>query len=139
MATSRLSLSMSTLQRFFPNVTKELQCPACMAEDIHDQSAVNYVNPTAMRSVSRTIMHLNDWHRWTREAIADWLDTLDIDLTVKREEVTNYGTGTEDETHNVIGGSFSFEYGPGYQLWFASIIGGLGGPVRSIGHAAGSD
>jgi len=27
------------------------------------------------------IQHLNDRHRWTRQAIADWLETLDVDLT----------------------------------------------------------
>jgi len=27
-----------------------------------------------------TIIHLNDEHRWPREKIADWLDTLDHDL-----------------------------------------------------------
>lgn len=26
------------------------------------------------------IVHLNDYHKWTREAIADWLDTLNLDL-----------------------------------------------------------
>lgn len=27
------------------------------------------------------IVHLNDNHQWTREQIADWLDSLDVDLT----------------------------------------------------------
>lgn len=31
----------------------------------------------------RLIQHLNDDHAWTRETIADWLDTLDVDLTFK--------------------------------------------------------
>lgn len=26
------------------------------------------------------IMELNDFHHWTREQIADWLETLDIDI-----------------------------------------------------------
>lgn len=30
-----------------------------------------------------TIMDLNDNHRWTREQIADWIETLDIDTTFK--------------------------------------------------------
>lgn len=29
------------------------------------------------------IIHLNDAHEWPRERIADWLDTLDHDLTFK--------------------------------------------------------
>lgn len=32
-----------------------------------------------------TIQHLNDEHEWDREQIADWLDTLDIDLTIKEK------------------------------------------------------
>lgn len=32
------------------------------------------------------VVHLNDQHRWTREAIADWLDTLDADLQFKLPE-----------------------------------------------------
>lgn len=35
------------------------------------------------RPVAEVIMHLNDQHRWTREQIADWLETLPIDLTIQ--------------------------------------------------------
>lgn len=38
-------------------------------------------------SVKSNIIHLNDDHKWSFDRIADWLDTLDIDLTVKD---TNY-------------------------------------------------
>lgn len=31
------------------------------------------------------ILHLNDDHHWTREEIADWLDTLDVDLTIRED------------------------------------------------------
>jgi hypothetical protein len=30
-----------------------------------------------------TVMHLNDRHKWKREDIADWLDTLDADLRLQ--------------------------------------------------------
>lgn len=33
------------------------------------------------------IIHLNDSHEWTREQIADWLDTLDLDLAFPVPEV----------------------------------------------------
>lgn len=33
------------------------------------------------------IIHLNDTHKWSREQIADWLDTLDLDLTFPVPEV----------------------------------------------------
>jgi hypothetical protein len=35
------------------------------------------------------IIELNDRHKWTREAIADWLDSLDIDLRFKTKEEEN--------------------------------------------------
>lgn len=28
------------------------------------------------------IIHLNDYHRWDRECVASWLESLDADLTV---------------------------------------------------------
>ena len=31
------------------------------------------------------IMNLNDLHRWTREEIADWIETLDVDTTFRTE------------------------------------------------------
>lgn len=33
-------------------------------------------------SVQTAIMHLNDTCKWSREEIADWLETLDVDLTI---------------------------------------------------------
>lgn len=33
------------------------------------------------------IIHLNDDHKWARERIADWLDTLDADLEFKGEKI----------------------------------------------------
>lgn len=43
-------------------------CPAC-------------VNDQRQRHVTDAVIHLNDVHKWTREEIADWLDTLDCDLS----------------------------------------------------------
>lgn len=37
-------------------------------------------------SVLDAVIHLNDGDRWSREAIADWLDTLDIDLSFNTTE-----------------------------------------------------
>jgi hypothetical protein len=34
-------------------------------------------------TVEKAVINLNDVHHWTREQIADWLDTLDIDLRFK--------------------------------------------------------
>jgi hypothetical protein len=43
--------------------------------------------------LSAAIMHLNDKHAWTREKIADWLDSLDIDLTVNLDDEPTHPKG----------------------------------------------
>lgn len=50
------------------------KCPAC---------------PTAKGPVTSLIPHINDDHKWTRGQIADWLETLDVDLTVKPKKKEN--------------------------------------------------
>ena len=50
-------------------------------------------------NLSSLIPHLNDNHRWTRERIADWLETLDVDLTVKpkiKEEMPSANDRTSE-------------------------------------------
>ena len=44
----------------FPTKTVDVKCPAQRLVDL--------------------VIHLNDSHHWSREQIADWLDTLDADL-----------------------------------------------------------
>jgi len=43
---------------------------------------------TQKGSLYGVIQHINDYHQWKREDIADWLETLDLDLTVHQEVVT---------------------------------------------------
>lgn len=59
----------ASLARNLPGVDYTTFCPGleCPLED----------------SLYGLIMHLNDTHKWTREAIADWLETLDADLEFK--------------------------------------------------------
>lgn len=40
-----------------------------------------------LHELETVIIHMNDNHKWTRNQIADWLDTLDIDLYFKSPEV----------------------------------------------------
>jgi hypothetical protein len=44
------------------------------------------VYTTEQWAVRDAIINLNDVHTWTREQIADWLDTLDVDLRFKTPE-----------------------------------------------------
>jgi hypothetical protein len=53
----------------FPGIHQKLNCPDCGA-----YTQLYYI-----------LVDLNDDHGWTREQIADWLETLDIDITLVAE------------------------------------------------------
>lgn len=52
------------LAEMFPMLHQELTCPA----GCHDYGP---------RRIEAVIWHLNDWHRWSREQIADWVATVE--------------------------------------------------------------
>lgn len=51
------------LKSVYPELTRAVRCPVCPKDN----------GPMSLESV---IVDLNDLHHWTREEIADWLDTL---------------------------------------------------------------
>lgn len=55
------------LSAILPGMNARLNCPRCTNAN--------------ERELSDLIVHLNDVHRVTREEVADWLETLDLDLT----------------------------------------------------------
>lgn len=62
----------SSLSRNLPGMNEMVDCPACG----YDKHLDATVGPQQRSTVWRTVQHLNDRHRWTRESIADWLDEL---------------------------------------------------------------
>jgi hypothetical protein len=54
-------------------------------------------NPVFHCTLHQVITHLNDFHLWTRESIADWIDSLDLDdqLTIGP---SNEHTAVKDDT-----------------------------------------
>lgn len=58
------------LSASLPGSHVSVDCPVC------DKSPHRELLPDI-------IIHINDEHHWTREQIADWLETLDIDLEFK--------------------------------------------------------
>jgi hypothetical protein len=60
---------MDTLAEVVPGL-KDNTLHHCPAQDCDVRSIV-----------TRAVIHLNDKHEWSREAIADWLETLDVDLS----------------------------------------------------------
>lgn len=59
----------------------EAQCP---------RPPVSQFSRQALHTAHSWILHLNDEHRWSREDIADWLDTLDLDLRVARPDPSRF-------------------------------------------------
>lgn len=60
-----------------------------LKERVKHPAYSNY-NNNGYGDLESVIIHLNDVCKWTVNQIADWLDTLDIDLTIK--STTNGGT-----------------------------------------------
>lgn len=82
------SVALSTGKPLGTNAGMELQkiVPGLKsANSVCPSNDCNYGNgiPSPLKAV---IIHLNDSHHWTREQIADWLDTLDFDLTIHKAE-----------------------------------------------------
>jgi hypothetical protein len=61
----------NALHDAIPGLNARVTCPASDCEQ--------------NRTIWDMVQHLNDHHEWTREAIADWSETLDADLTVSDE------------------------------------------------------
>lgn len=57
------------LSRLIPDLFANVHCPECGSP----------------RNLKETIIHLNDTHRMSREYIADWLESTDLDLEFKEE------------------------------------------------------
>jgi hypothetical protein len=87
------------------------QCPAAGQKNVHPTPhaplmlcgtghSAPYAGP-----ILTVVIHLNDYHRWTREQVADWLDSLeDVDLTIKplpKAKITDAGSDTAAQIENV--------------------------------------
>lgn len=65
-------------------------CPADCSLAVNPPDAMLYT----------LIIHLNDVHRWSRERIADWMDTLDADLEVHQDVVAEFGLAELQKVKN---------------------------------------
>lgn len=63
-----------------PGIAALARCPAQGTPVATIDAALLCSRPGAVAGIA---MHLNDHHRWTREQVADWMETLDIDLSIK--------------------------------------------------------
>lgn len=64
------SAVMNLIEEKFPWVSGFSSCPAC----------------TASGHLPNIIAHLNDGHLWTREQIADWVETIEQQLSASESE-----------------------------------------------------
>lgn len=65
------------LMTLVPGLASVVECPVCPSGE------GQMMKPTCDPSLVYIVIHLNDNHEWTRDKIADWLDTLDLDLSFK--------------------------------------------------------
>lgn len=63
------------LERVVPALGEPTLCP--------EPGCGNHEPAAPMQPIASVIVELNDRHLWTREQIADWLDTLPYDLTIQ--------------------------------------------------------
>lgn len=71
-----VSTELDTLKELFPGVKEGAKCP------IPEQDDCGLAEDDYRDHVYNIVMHLNDHHMWSREEIADWLESLDIDLDI---------------------------------------------------------
>lgn len=88
--------SIAQIANTLPGVMEEVPHPAKLSPEERCQwegdPESDFLTKHKVR-IKTLIMHLNDSHKWTREQIADWLETLDVDLSFKTKE-------NEDEQGN---------------------------------------
>jgi len=63
----------NAMNNLFPVLNETVKCPTCLDSGPLD----------------KIIIGLNDIHKWTREQIADWLESLDLDIEIKEKNVKN--------------------------------------------------
>lgn len=86
--------SPSSLSNMLPGVKEKVIHPPHKVDDKHPTCF--WRESKSMNSIKETIIHLNDIHKWTREEIADWLDSLDVDLRFQAPEDTLDTTNKEE-------------------------------------------
>jgi hypothetical protein len=72
------------LVRLIPGLkVKGIKCPVSTAVSAFELDLWGQITHDGIHTLTlaHLIVHLNDDHRWKRERLADWLDSLDIDLS----------------------------------------------------------
>jgi hypothetical protein len=64
------ALHMKAIRKSWPEVMNKAVCPC------HKEKPKKFPDCGVPDSLSHIIVHLNDDHKWTREAIAEWIDSL---------------------------------------------------------------
>lgn len=102
------------LSEWLPGLVEHVNCPVkaayvcspCRLNSMvcahgQDEPFRNSTCPYSNR-VQDVIVHLNDNHRWRREQIADWLETLDVDLTFPTEKPVRKNLPYADRSDKLV-------------------------------------
>lgn len=81
------AISHHTSQQNFSSLAKQL--PGVNEIINYPCDCFSYLELKPTGTLLAVIIHLNDEDKWARESVADWLDTLEIDLSFKTPEKEN--------------------------------------------------
>jgi hypothetical protein len=84
----------SQLLIHFPELLLRVVCP--------DSGTCLNLSFSGRRDFRDVIVHLNDTHRWTREAIADWVDQVCIEQGYVHQEETIQQEPNQIETEELV-------------------------------------
>lgn len=66
----------TALKKAVPGIKEQAHCPVC---------EYGHISTGLCAMVLDVIVHLNDTHEWTYSAVADWLESLDVNLEFKEK------------------------------------------------------
>jgi hypothetical protein len=75
----KTSLAVKLLVERYPFLKEVHECPVGQSCGFHGNN-----NKVLTCELSTILFHLNDRHRWTRERIADWVESIEPRLALKR-------------------------------------------------------
>lgn len=70
------------LDKVFPVMNQLIKCPVK-----RQMRPLPFMKHEHWQFLGYMLIHLNDYHKWSRERIADWLETLDLDITARPESI----------------------------------------------------
>lgn len=95
------------IHRSLPGLRQQVDCPDTALQVLTGEAVVRDETCPRRFALHRMIVHLNDEHRWDRGRVADWLESLDVDLTFPSEPPVELPRAKADQILVIISDSYS--------------------------------